>query len=352
VGLDRQADPGVGALFATELSSGAAPAPARSGTGPLDLLKEKRGHEENDGDGVVDRGADGGAWSHAVLADTAEAMCEVRKDGEVKKDATGPCDFSQRQGYISISLRNGDRIELAPAKEAGHLKDQKGNKVVLTSRGNANEYKWEGGKKITVTFDAGAQSSSSHGSAGSVDTMLADRRARAAEKFGVSAGSVEVKYEGQRTDATHAINGSTTVHGRTETFQCSYDGSGRQLVNFVVSTPHGGGHGGHGASASQRAGEGDFDARGQVPCAQHKGQPMGQCDFGVTRSGNGTATVVITRPDGRTRAIYFENGKAIGADTSQADGYGEFRAEKEADLHRIRVGDERYEIPEAVIYGG
>jgi len=45
-------------------------------------------------------------------------------------------------------------------------------------------------------------------------------------------------------------------------------------------------------------------------------------------------------------------GRPIGADTSQADGYGEFRATKENDLHRIRVGEERYEIPDAVVLGG
>ncbi|HWS14347.1 MAG TPA: hypothetical protein VN279_16210 [Rhodocyclaceae bacterium] len=45
-------------------------------------------------------------------------------------------------------------------------------------------------------------------------------------------------------------------------------------------------------------------------------------------------------------------GRPIGADTSQADGYGEFRATKDDDLHRIRVGEERYEIPDAVVLGG
>ena len=44
-------------------------------------------------------------------------------------------------------------------------------------------------------------------------------------------------------------------------------------------------------------------------------------------------------------------GKPIGADTSEADGYPEFRSNKENDLHLIRVGNERYEIPDAVILG-
>jgi hypothetical protein len=105
-------------------------------------------------------------------------------------------------------------------------------------------------------------------------------------------------------------------------------------------------------STSERAGQGKFDATGQIPCAQSKGQPMGQCKFGVARDSGGSATLVVTRPDGRTRAIFFEKGKAVGADMSQADGNMRFRARKNADLFLIDAGDERYEIPDAAVFGG
>lgn len=101
-----------------------------------------------------------------------------------------------------------------------------------------------------------------------------------------------------------------------------------------------------------RAGRSEFDAKGLVPCAQHKGQPMTNCEFGVARKGGGYATVVITKPDGVRRAIFFSMGIAVGADTSQADGYPDFSVEKEMDLYLIRIGNERYEIPEAAIFGG
>jgi hypothetical protein len=110
--------------------------------------------------------------------------------------------------------------------------------------------------------------------------------------------------------------------------------------------------GGQREPSSARAGQGKFDATGQIPCAQRPGQPMTQCNFGVARDGGGSATVVVTRPDGRTRAIFFEKGKAVGADLSQADGNMDFKASKNADLYVIQAGDERYEIPEAVVYGG
>lgn len=88
----------------------------------------------------------------SAKADSAEAMCEVRKDGDTKRGASGPCTFSQRQGYVDLDLRNGNTYSLAPGKNAGHYKDQKGHKVVRTRSGDAEVFKWEGGTKITVTF--------------------------------------------------------------------------------------------------------------------------------------------------------------------------------------------------------
>lgn len=101
-----------------------------------------------------------------------------------------------------------------------------------------------------------------------------------------------------------------------------------------------------------RAGQDDFDATGTIPCARTGGQPMTECEFGVARAGGGYATVVVTRPDGWPRAIYFRMGIPIGADTSEADNPGEFSASREGDLNLIRIGGERYEIPDAVVLGG
>jgi hypothetical protein len=63
------------------------------------------------------------------------------------------------------------------------------------------------------------------------------------------------------------------------------------------------------------------------------------------------ATTAIAQKDIRTRAIFFENGKAIGADISQADP-GDFGASRESDVTVVRIGNERYDIPDAVIFGG
>jgi hypothetical protein len=94
-----------------------------------------------------------------------------------------------------------------------------------------------------------------------------------------------------------------------------------------------------------------YHATGDIPCAMAAGQPMGSCPFGVKREGNGSGTVTVTKPDGRTRSIFFKQGKAIGADTSSADP-GEFSASRDGDNTTVRIGQERYEIWDAVIYGG
>jgi hypothetical protein len=107
-------------------------------------------------------------------------------------------------------------------------------------------------------------------------------------------------------------------------------------------------------NSAMRAGQGDFDATGKLPCAAEPAVPMQQCDFGVARAGGGYATVVVTLPGatGRKRAIFFQRGIAISADTSEADYSGKFRVEREGDMSRIHVGKERYEIVDAVALGG
>ena len=90
-----------------------------------------------------------------------------------------------------------------------------------------------------------------------------------------------------------------------------------------------------------------FDATGSVPCATAAGQPSRPCLFGVIRQGPGNAGVWIALGDGQERHILFEAGEPVAANSGDALSY-----EKDADLYLIRVGDERYEVPEAVVYGG
>jgi hypothetical protein len=116
-------------------------------------------------------------------------MCEVRKDGETKHGQSGPCTFSQRQGYIDLDLRNGETYSLSPGNQPNHFEDQKGHKVVRTQAGGSTqEFKWEGGKKVTVTFGGSAASGGAAGAAGAVAMADMSRycAGEASAKFGVS----------------------------------------------------------------------------------------------------------------------------------------------------------------------
>ena len=112
--------------------------------------------------GLVMAAMVGTTLTQNAKADTADATCEVRKDGDKQKGKSGPCTFGQRQGYIDIDLKNGDTISLSPVGNGpGKYKDQNGNKVTRTSATSSGmDFKWENGKKLTVTY---VSSGGSHG---------------------------------------------------------------------------------------------------------------------------------------------------------------------------------------------
>jgi len=72
---------------------------------------------------------------------------------------------------------------------------------------------------------------------------------------------------------------------------------------------------------------------------------------GVKRQGQGAAIVTITRPDGRSRTIFFETGRVTGYDQSEADS-GKLSVSRQGDLNIIQIGPECYEIPDALPFGG
>jgi len=95
--------------------------------------------------------------SAPARADSAQATCEVREDGKVKKDASGPCTFSQRQGNINITLANGFTHDLSPGTKPDHYRDAKGHKVERVLHGETETFKWDDSdKKIILSYGAPA----------------------------------------------------------------------------------------------------------------------------------------------------------------------------------------------------
>ena len=125
------------------------------------------------------------------------------------------------------------------------------------------------------------------------------------------------------------------------------------LAGCVVVPPDdsGGGSHSHSTSHDAKVAGTDYHATARIPCSMGGGAPTGSCNAGVKREGGGSAMVTVTKPDGRTRTIFFANGRATGYDQSQADP-GSFSASRQGDLNIIKIGQERYEIPDAMIFGG
>ena len=94
------------------------------------------------------------SFTTASFADDASADCTVREHGEKKKGQSGPCLFSQRQGFIDIRLTNGKEYNLSPKQDKpGVYKDQDGRRVERTEASeNMHKYQWEH-RNITVEFN-------------------------------------------------------------------------------------------------------------------------------------------------------------------------------------------------------
>ena len=100
-----------------------------------------------------------------------------------------------------------------------------------------------------------------------------------------------------------------------------------------------------------RASAGEFDETGQLACAQERGQPMGNCDYGVARGSGGDATVVVTFPNGFRRTLSFAHGRFMRGDTTMSGNGFDTDWTLENGLHVIRVDDQRFEVSAQIILG-
>lgn len=115
---------------------------------------------------------------------------------------------------------------------------------------------------------------------------------------------------------------------------------------------------GSGGSASGSGGsnvEGDalvsgtpYNATGNLPCVIGRDGADSSCAFGVVREGGGNGFVEVTTPNGSSVSIYFQNGEAVGAE----GGSGAFSTTRQGDETIVFIGEDRYTLPDAIIYGG
>jgi hypothetical protein len=65
-------------------------------------------------------------------ADTTPARCDVYPAGSDQATSYGPCTFSQRQGYVTITLEDGTEYELEPSSTDPYTyRDQDGRQATV-----------------------------------------------------------------------------------------------------------------------------------------------------------------------------------------------------------------------------
>ncbi len=91
-----------------------------------------------------------------------------------------------------------------------------------------------------------------------------------------------------------------------------------------------------------------YHATAQVNCVPPYATAPTTCDAGVIRRGSdGTATVVFIGKNNLVRRVLFVQGKP-----TAADGVDPVSSAKQGDVTTVKVGDERYDVPDAFLTGG
>jgi hypothetical protein len=103
-----------------------------------------------------------------ALADSTDGNCEFYKHGDAKHDRWGACSFSQRQGNIDITLKNGTSYSLTQRDDANQYKDQDGNKVHRTQSSSSGQtFEWKNDQqKLVIAFNANKTSTAPKHSSG------------------------------------------------------------------------------------------------------------------------------------------------------------------------------------------
>jgi hypothetical protein len=95
-----------------------------------------------------------------------------------------------------------------------------------------------------------------------------------------------------------------------------------------------------------------FTATGLNDCTPPGETANLTCEFGVVREGNGNGMVLVLWPLGGPRAIFFESGTPVRFNQSEADRGKTMTVTRESDVSVVSIGEERYFLPDAILYGG
>ncbi|MEM6940654.1 MAG: hypothetical protein AAF943_06320 [Pseudomonadota bacterium] len=103
--------------------------------------------------------------------------------------------------------------------------------------------------------------------------------------------------------------------------------------------------------SAKRAKRKRFDATAVIQCAQEAGEALGPCPVGVSRSDGGDVTAAVTFKTGFTRLLFFMHGEFISAAATMSGAGRDTDWQVVEDVHLIRADDQRFEIPNEVLFG-
>lgn len=91
------------------------------------------------------------------------------------------------------------------------------------------------------------------------------------------------------------------------------------------------------------------EAKALVHCAQERGETLSECPAEVERAGDGRTTVTVAFPSGFTRRLTFTNGRFVRGDATMSGVGTDTDWTRENGEHLIRVDDQRFVIPDALV---
>lgn len=103
--------------------------------------------------------------------------------------------------------------------------------------------------------------------------------------------------------------------------------------------------------SEKRAMKQDFDAQGVIQCAQEAGEALGKCTVGIATGDGGDATAIATFSNGFARRLYFRNGEFVSANSTMSGAGRDTDWQLDDGMHKIRVDDQRYNIPDTLVFG-
>jgi len=105
------------------------------------------------------------------------------------------------------------------------------------------------------------------------------------------------------------------------------------------------------ASAEQAKKEKSSASPKSIACAQEVGEALGQCTYRIKQDDKGKTTVTVAFANGFKRRLFFEDGTFLKANTTMSGTGTDADWSLEDGTHKIRVDDQRYEVPDSLIEG-